>query len=228
MYNLKGEIMEMYLWIFIMFVIGYLFGSINWGLAIGKIFYKKDIRLEGSKNAGATNAGRVLGKKVFFIVALLDILKGVIAFLLGWLVINISGYEFVNDFEFKLSLLPQIAAFSSFIGHLFPVFFKFKGGKGVTTCFATNACIAPITALILIGFWAVMLIATKLMGLASVLALVFYPIVLWLFGAEFDSIEITFQAKIIGTAVCSISIFKHRANIVRLIKRQEKRLSFGK
>lgn len=218
--------MEMYILIFSMFVIGYLFGSINWGLTIGFVFYKKDIRLEGSKNAGATNAGRVLGKKIFFIVALLDILKGILAFLIGWGVINLFDINFVNDFDLKLSLLPQIAAFSSFLGHLFPIFFKFKGGKGVTTCFATNACIAPITALTVIGGWALILVVSKLMGLASVLALALYPVVLWLWSGNLDSIEITDHAKIIGTVVCSVSLFKHKANIVRLLTGKEKRLKF--
>ena len=193
---------------------GYLIGSIPWALVIGKIFYNTDVREHGSHNLGATNAGRVLGKKVFFAVAILDALKGLIVYLI------------LNHFDHNMALAGAVG---TILGHCYPLFSNFKGGKGVATSggiviglalgsglqYFLLQLVLPLAVLI------VVVLTTKYMSLASISAYLTAVVVAWLFNPNLaDRLTLTF--------LCIFVIYKHRENIVRLLKHQENKTSFSK
>ncbi len=189
-------------------VISYILGSINPALLISKYIYNKDIRSEGSGNAGATNAVRVLGKKAGAIVFALDFLKGLIAVLAAKCLVN-----FLNaPYETEL-----IAGLSVQLGHIFPIFFKFKGGKGVATAAGSAAAIMPIAALILLSGFAIIYAATKTVSLASAICAACYPLAAYFLSGDNGSLNFIFAAT------CSIIILaKHSSNIRRLLNGEEK------
>ncbi len=129
--------------------LGYFFGCLMWSIIIGKIFFKKDPRDFNSKNAGATNSSRIYGKKIGLLILLLDILKGLLPTIIMWLIakygINISQTYITS--EFNPYSLCYIAGLFGIFGHCFPLFFKFKGGKGVATFGAFLISIMPFAAL---------------------------------------------------------------------------------
>jgi len=193
---------------------GYLIGSIPWALVIGKVFYNTDVREHGSHNLGATNAGRVLGKKVFFAVAILDALKGLIVYLI------------LNHFDHNMALAGAVG---TILGHCYPLFSNFKGGKGVATSggiviglalgsglqYFLLQLVLPLAVLI------VVVLTTKYMSLASISAYLTAVVVAWLFNPNLaDRLTLTF--------LCIFVIYKHRENIVRLLKHQENKTSFSK
>ena len=144
-------------------IIGYLLGSVNTSLLVGKIFYKTDIRKHGSGNAGATNTLRILGKGAAIAVLVGDFLKGIIACLIGrylWRVT--SGRRSVS-----WSIHSRLFAV---IGHNWPIFFGFKGGKGVITSFAVILMFSPLTALICLAAFVLIVAVTRYVSLGSMLA----------------------------------------------------------
>ncbi len=193
---------------------GYLIGSVPWALVIGKVFYNTDVREHGSHNLGATNAGRVLGKKVFFAVAVLDALKGLIVYLI------------LNHFDHNMALAGAVG---TILGHCYPLFSNFKGGKGVATSggiviglalgsglqYFLLQLVLPLAVLVII------VLTTKYMSLASISAYITAVVVAWLFNPNLaDRLTLTF--------LCIFVIYKHRENIVRLLKHQENKTSFSK
>lgn len=193
---------------------GYLIGSVPWALVIGKVFYNTDVREHGSHNLGATNAGRVLGKKVFFAVAVLDALKGLIVYLI------------LNHFDHNMALAGAVG---TILGHCYPLFSNFKGGKGVATSggiviglalgsglqYFLLQLVLPLAVLVII------VLTTKYMSLASISAYLTAVVVAWLFNPNLaDKLTLTF--------LCIFVIYKHRENIVRLLKHQENKTSFSK
>lgn len=188
--------------IIILLLLAYVIGSIPSGLWIGKLFYNTDIREHGSGNLGGTNTFRTLGKKAGMIVTIMDILKGTAATLLGYLAI----FQSVN-------VHPLILGILAVIGHMFPIFAKFKGGKAV----ATSGGILlgynwPIFVLLIVGFFIILKI-TKMVSLTSmclaIIALIYS--VVYYFTVENDWPLIVFVFLI------AVFIFyRHRANIARI------------
>lgn len=130
-------------------LLGYFFGSLMWSIIIGKIFFKKDPRDFNSKNAGATNSSRIYGKKIGLLILILDILKGFLPTIIMWLIakyaININRDNITTNFNpYSLCF---VAGLFGIIGHCFPMFFKFNGGKGVATFGAFLISIMPFAAL---------------------------------------------------------------------------------
>ena len=193
---------------------GYLIGSIPWALVIGKVFYNTDVREHGSHNLGATNAGRVLGKKVFFAVAVLDALKGLIVYLV------------FNIFDHNMALAGAVG---TVLGHCYPLFSNFKGGKGVATSGGIVIGLALGSGLkyflLQLGLPLCVMVAvvliTRYMSLASITAYITAVVVVWLFNPNMPD-------RICLTVLCLFVIYKHRENIVRLINRRENKTSFSK
>ncbi len=188
------------------FVIGYLVGSVPWALVIGKVFYHKDIREYGSHNAGATNAGRVLGKPIFYIVVILDASKGFIT------------YMILQQFNVDLAMIGAIGVI---IGHSYPIYFNFKGGKGVATSAGVLLAISLtgvndflIQFCIPVACFVVVLLLTSYVSLSSITAYTVATIICWLYN---DSLVI----KVCLTILCIFVILKHHENINRLIKGTE-------
>ena len=169
---------------------------------LGKLTKNIDIREYGSGNAGATNALRVFGKRIGAMVFILDVLKGILAAYIGGKLIGYDG--------------RMLGGFFAVVGHMWPIFLKFKGGKGIATSFGMLLSIHWPTAIItLIGFIIVLLVS-KYVSLASIFSCVAAPIVIALVTEPFD------RKFFIATLIIAIiSIIKHRSNIVRLLNGQE-------
>lgn len=183
----------------------YLIGSFSSAYILGKLIMKADIRSYGSGNAGATNALRVFGKKIGLMVFILDILKGILAVYIGGKILGYDG--------------KILGGFFAVIGHMWPIFLKFRGGKGIATSFGMLLSIHWPTAIItLIGFIIVLLLS-KYVSLASISACVLAPIVIALVKEPFD------RKFFIAVLIIAItSIIKHRSNIRRLLNGQEYKL----
>lgn len=188
---------------YILVVAAYLFGSIPSALIIGKKYYNKDIRLEGSGNLGGTNAGRVLGKKAGIIVTILDVLKVLLPTLL-------ARYFF----NFDMAALIGIVAL---IGHCYPIFAGFKGGKGVSSYLGIGLVLNPLIALVVFIIWIVLKRITNYVSLASIIACITAP---FIFLAVYGLIS-TFYIMLAGAILI---VFLHRSNIKRLLKGTENKI----
>tara|TARA_B100000287_G_scaffold142629_1_gene134440 strand:- start:3528 stop:4160 length:633 start_codon:yes stop_codon:yes gene_type:complete len=186
----------------ILIIISYLIGSISTSTIICRI-KNVDIKKIGSGNAGATNTVRALGKKYGAIVLILDILKGT----LPTMIAKILSSESL--------ILPIACAFSTVAGHVFPIYFSFRGGKGAATFIGTILVIFPLGAFICFLTWISVLILSGYVGLATVIAAVIFPISIFLFA---DSSLLFF-----GLASMSFVLIAHYNNIIRLIKGKESR-----
>lgn len=192
-------------------VIGYLLGSLNGSLIVGK-FYGVDVRHHGSKNAGMTNTMRTLGKKAALLVLIGDLIKGILAFLAGYF---ISGGKPEGQFG------GMLAGTAAILGHIFPAFFGFRGGKGVLTTLAVVLMIDWPIALGLTGVFIIILLLAGYVSLGSVTAVLLFPIATAVFGR---STETTVFAVIIAILI----VIRHRSNIQRLMNGTESKFSLKK
>lgn len=189
-------------------ILAYVIGSFPTSFLTAKAVKGIDIRQVGSQNAGATNVLRSVGKMPALITLIVDILKGV--FVVTILANFLYPYLEELDFDFYRSLLGLVAV----CGHIWPVWLKFKGGKGVATTLGVAIGLAPLVLLPSVVIWIAIFFMTHYVSLASIAALVAFPIVAIIFN---QSIYLV----LISIVICSISIFKHRTNITRLLKGQE-------
>ena len=201
-------------------IIAYAIGSINFSVIFSKKFAGFDVREKGSGNAGTTNMLRSVGKKAAAITLICDVLKGVVSILiaifLGWL------FKVENA-----SLLVQIAGIAVVIGHTFPIFFGFKGGKGVATSLGILLMTNWQIGLICLVFGVVMIVLTRMVSLGSCTAAVLFP-VLTLFIDEHYIIAQGSSYFIFSIILAVIVLFNHRSNIKRILSGKEKKISFSK
>lgn len=195
-------------------ILAYLIGSIPTAVWIGKTFYNIDVREFGSGNAGATNTFRVLGKKAGIPVLIIDILKGTAAVSLAFL----SSYIFESDQFVNLQLALGIAAL---VGHIFPVFAGFRGGKGVATILGIVMCILPLSCCVALGIFLIVLFSSRMVSLSSMLAGAAFPFILYFIFHNTNPILTTFSI-----VVALLLIVTHRKNIIRIVKRQESKINF--
>lgn len=194
----------MYWKIIISVIIAYLLGNISPSIILGKL-HGIDIKKEGSGNAGTTNALRVLGKKAALITLIIDIGKGVLAVVIGKLI----GGEAVG----------YLCALAVFCGHIWPCFYRFKGGKGVATAFGAILAVNWILGLSALGIVAVGVALSQRMSVGSLLGSVTFPLICWLLEPDFIHI---------GCIMAVIVLIKHRANIGRLFRGEEPKMNFKK
>ena len=196
-----------------MLILSYLIGAIPNGYVIGKVFFKKDIREFGSGNTGATNSFRVLGKPAGFIVTFLDIFKGFITvFFPLWFPVHAQGP--ISTF-FTHGLIVGIFAI---IGHVYPIYLKFKGGKDVATSARVVLGVNPILLLILAVIFFGILYLTKYVSLSSIIAAISCVI-----GSLIIHDYILFG---MSAFVSIILIFRHRSNIIRIFKGEEPKIKW--
>ena len=195
---------------------GYLLGSLNTSVIVGKIF-GKDIRSLGSKNAGLTNTLRVLGKSAAAVVLAGDVLKGIIACLIG---LQLGVYLSSGGATDCVSLLA--AGAGVVIGHNWPVYFGFKGGKGALTAVTVLFMIDWVMALICLGLFATIVASTRYVSLGTICATLVFAVLSFIpfFGK-------TFYFNIFACLMAFIVIFKHRENIQRLLSGTENKLNFS-
>lgn len=200
-------------------VLAYLFGSVNFAIIITKWFAKKDIRNYGSGNAGMTNVLRTLGKLPAVLTFVGDFLKGFLAVLITRIVfVQLLGQT--DNF-----VVEYAVGFSALMGHIFPVFYGFKGGKGITVSAGAMLLLSPISLACCIGVFLIGLLATRIVSVGSIGASITFPVSVLIIklctGEPYVFLE-TFMALLMAVLV----IYMHRANIGRLIRGEENR--FGK
>lgn len=201
-------------------IIAYLLGSLNFAIMISR-FKHDDIRDHGSKNAGTTNMLRTYGKKMAVVTLLGDFLKAVVAVMIGSFIC--MGLPFVNG--------TYVAALFCVLGHVFPIYYKFKGGKGIATAAgAIIACGEPIVLLILVLIFAIIVIGTRYVSLASVMVALLYPVILDRFYAMHSAAGRHHNSlNVVMALIIALLIFlKHWENIKRLWNHTERKISFGK
>ncbi|MDQ0176431.1 glycerol-3-phosphate acyltransferase PlsY [Bacillus chungangensis] len=190
----------------IIFLSAYLIGSIPFGLIIGKAFYHTDIRKHGSGNLGGTNTFRVLGVKAGMIVTISDILKGTLAALLPTFFLTNS------------QLLILIAGLIAVIGHMFPIFAGFRGGKAVATSAGLLLAYAPLLFLLLLVVFFISLKLTKYVSLSSMIAA--------LVALIYSFITLDWPLIAITAALASFVIYRHKANIARIKNKTEPKVKW--
>jgi glycerol-3-phosphate acyltransferase PlsY len=195
-------------------VVAYLLGSIPFGLILAKLFGGTDVRKEGSGNIGATNVARVAGPLAGILTLLLDAAKGAAAVLLAG--------RYSND----SAMWMMIAGLAALVGHCFPIWLKFKGGKGVATAAGVYLALCPpaflgglILFILVVGFW-------RYVSLGSISAALAMPLLMYFLWAPHHASPpvITFGAL----AVAMLIVYKHEANLQRLVKGAEPKFSFTK
>lgn len=201
-------------------VIGWLLGSLSGSLLLGRL-RGLDIRQTGSGNAGGTNALRVAGWRFALLVVLIDVGKGVLAAALGlW---SPSAIE-------TTPIDPEIQAvacsFAAVIGHCWPVFFGFRGGKGAGTALGAVLVLAPMLATVMVVVWLLVVATTRYVGLATVLAALSFPVSL--VGAQWLGVTQSLPLQIFSIAIGVLIVFTHRSNLKRLWHHQEPRISVGR
>ncbi len=205
-------------------IIAYLIGSINFSILISKKKAGYDIRQKGSGNAGTTNMLRNLGKKYAAITLICDVLKGVVAIGIAIIVGNILG-------DTNKALLVQIAGVAVVIGHTFPIFFGFKGGKGVATSLGILLMTNWQLGLICLVFALVLMALTRVVSMGSIAAAILYPILTLFVGGGHYIVESSGLGNgyfIYSVILAVIVIFNHRENIKRILSGTENKISFNK
>lgn len=203
-------------------ILAYLIGSIASAVWIGKIFFNVDVREFGSGNSGATNAFRILGKPAGITVLLMDSSK-------GWLSVQMAYVLQYFDFT---HYIPGTAAYvdlqlalgiAALIGHIFPIYVGFRGGKGIATLLGIILAIHPYAALYSLGIFLVVFLVTRYVSLSSMIASLSFPIVvIWVFEATIPSLVI------FSLLIAILVLITHQKNIERLLSREESRATLFK
>ena len=201
-------------------VIAYLLGSISFSVIISKKMAGFDVREKGSGNAGTTNVLRSVGKKAAILTLICDVLKGVLAVLVAYIAGNIVK-EGVDR-----ALLIQIAGLLVVVGHTFPIFFGFKGGKGIATALGVLLITNWNIGLICLVFALVLMALTKMVSLESISAAILFPVLILLMPHTAYLVDGNYVIYSILMAV--LVVFNHRANVKRLLNGTENKLDFKK
>ncbi len=204
----------------IMAIIAYAIGSINFSVIISRKMAGFDVREKGSGNAGSTNVLRTVGKKAAIITLVCDILKGVVAILIGLLIGVIAE-------DASKALLVEIAALAVVLGHTYPIFFEFRGGKGVATSLGIILLINWKIGLICLIFALAIMAIARMVSLGSISAAILFAI-LTVFVRDSYIVEYEANFIIFGILLAAFVIFNHRTNLKRIIEGNENKLSFKK
>jgi acyl phosphate:glycerol-3-phosphate acyltransferase len=188
-------------------VLAYLIGSISTGVVLSKIFGQSNLQSEGSKNIGATNVSRLMGMKWGILTLIGDTLKGM-------LVVWIGQWAFAGEGNHGF-LFIALMALAVFLGHIFPVFLGFKGGKGVATALGIFILLGPKAILVALLLFILVVLLGKYVSLGSIVAAGSFPIVMIMFSYQVYTV-------LLSIVIATVIILKHKANILRLIKGEEK------
>lgn len=202
---------------FLLIILAYFIGSIPTALIISKVFFKIDIREYGSGNMGATNTFRVLGSKFGVIVMIGDMLKGILAVALY----NSLPYYLTNELD-RTNLMIGLGL-AAVLGHIYPIWAQFKGGKGVATLFGMVLAIQPVVAVNCVAVFLVVLYLTRYVSLSSIIAGIALPIcVLWIYNEK----EVFY--RVFAISVAALIVLTHQKNISRLLNGSEGRVPIFK
>ncbi len=211
----------------VILVLSYLAGSIPGSVWVGQWLYGTDVRNYGSRNAGATNVFRVLGWKAGLLATVVDLGKGLFA---AGLIATIRLDDLPSGLEFWHieTFVRLLAGFAAVIGHMFPIWAKFKGGKGVNTAAGVLFALTPITMWIVLGVFFVVLFSSRYVSLASISAAISFPTAVAVRKYIFHTDALDTSILVFGIIMAVGIIVAHRANIKRLLNGTESRIrSFG-
>jgi glycerol-3-phosphate acyltransferase PlsY len=198
---------------FLLIVLAYLIGSIPSSVWVSKYFFGIDIRDYGSGNAGATNTYRILGPNWGTVVMLADMMKGIIAVKLVYLI------PFYIDHENAMTNLQICLGLSAVIGHIFPIWAEFRGGKGVATIFGMVLGIQPLVAVCCVGVFLLVLYLTRFVSLSSILASIAFPVFILVIFNEPEDLY-----RIFAIAVALMVLVTHQKNIGRILHGNESKV----
>lgn len=200
-------------------IISYLIGSVNFALVISKMIYKKDIRDFGSGNAGMTNMLRTFGKLPALVTLIGDLSKGVIAILLAHMIFNYIGGEP------KFILGSYIAGICALLGHVFPVYYGFKGGKGILVTAGILIMIDPLICGIVFGVFLIVFVLSRIISLSSICAAAAYPVTTLIVRiVQSEDILTIVLHTILASMIGGLIIYLHRNNIKRLCLGEEPKI----
>ena len=202
-------------------IIAYLIGSINFSVIISKRMAGFDVREKGSGNAGTTNMLRSIGVKAAVITLLCDILKGVVVILIAILIGNIV--DGLDD-----ALLVQLAGIFVIIGHTFPIFFGFKGGKGIATSLGVLLMINWQIGLICLVFALILMAITRMVSVGSIAAAILFPVLVVFIGQNYIVPVNNWSYLIFSIIIAILVLFNHRENLKRIFTGKENKISFKK
>lgn len=215
--------MNMVLSLIFTVVFSYFLGSVNSAITVCKIIKKADIRDYGSNNAGLTNVLRVFGKGPALATLLCDLAKGIIAVVVCRLVVT---YAFDVTFFNNDRFIGYIAGLSVMLGHIFPVFYGFHGGKGVLVAATTLIAIDPLTCFFAVLVFAVVVAITKYVSVGSIVAAFSYPL-FTILTQTIRNIDGAWQNMILGLVIAFLITYMHKPNIKRLKEGTENKFSFN-
>jgi len=201
-------------------LIGYLLGSANTSIIVGK-FYGVDVRKHGSGNAGLTNTLRTIGKVAALFVILGDILKGVLSCIIGYFILKDIQVADMVSIEIPWNVGMFLGGLGAILGHNWPLYFGFKGGKGILTTFSVVMMTAPYIGLILLGIFIIIVALTRYVSLGSIVGSALFPVFIAIFYNNI--VFITF-----AIFLAALAIIRHNQNIVRLLKGTESKLGSKK
>ncbi len=204
-------------------IAAYLIGSINFAVIFAKAFMKRDVRELGSGNAGATNVMRNAGLLPGILTFVFDALKGFVACYLGRVIFDYM-YTQTGDELLRGIIGAYLCGLACMVGHVFPLFFNFKGGKGVATSVGIFAVCCPVAIIIGLSVFAIVLIVSKYVSLSSVLAAITVVVLSIIFC---DKTALLLPQIVLALAMGAIVIGKHKENIKRLTAGNESKIKFG-
>ncbi len=208
-------------------VVGYILGSVNWAILITRWFVHKDIRSFGSGNAGATNVLRSQGTVPAILTTVGDLAKSVLAtWFGGWLLANFHLADAALDAQSLTLIGRYVAGLCCIIGHVLPVFYRFRGGKGVLTTLGMFLIADWRVALMCLTLFIAIVAVSRLVSLGSVIAIGYGPLLIFIFHVWFDRLSLPKVAftTVITAAVATIIVVKHADNIKRLAAGKERRI----
>ncbi len=218
--------MDRFFALFFTVVFSYLFGSLNSAIIVCRLWKKQDIRDYGSKNAGLTNVLRVYGKGPALATLLCDLAKGVIAVVICRLIVHRAmGVVFFDDPHF----IGYVAALFVMLGHCFPMFYGFHGGKGVLLAATTLLAIDPLTCVLSIAVFAVLVFLTKYVSVGSIFAAIAYPTFTFILQSfVYDKGYAVLPNTVVALLNCILIIYLHKPNIQRLLNGTENKFGSKK
>ena len=210
--------MTEYFILFLIFIICYLIGSIPFGLILTKLFDNNDLRNIGSGNIGATNVLRTGNKTLALLTLILDLSK---SFIPLFIFFELYPHPIINDF-FNLMIVDKIFLILVFgyffvLGHCFPIWLKFKGGKGIATSLGVILSIDFFIGLCLLTIWILVFLIFKISSLSALISSTSFPILIFF---KYEKVNLLYLSIILTIFV----FFTHRANIIRLLKKEEKKI----
>lgn len=209
--------------------VGYFLGSINFALVVSKALFHDDVRHHGSGNAGLTNMYRVYGKRGALLTLAGDVLKCVIAITIGGLLGGFGYFHGVSLGFNATGIGTYTAGFFAVIGHIFPIYYKFRGGKGVLCTAVLGLMLAPLPFAICFAVFVILVATTKYVSLGSVTAAALFPVAIYgYFTVTYGKGSTPALISLLTVLLACIIVYSHRANLRRISEHTESKFSFHK